>query len=338
MAKGTDFGGVHSYWDLNLIQQRVDIQPAEPKLNTVDIPGADGSVDLSTQPAGRIVYRDRVLTWTYALYPGENWHLKHRQVSNALNGRRCRITLDDDPDYYYDGRLTVKKYNTDKLLRQITIEAVCAPYILKQQPTVVRVPLGPSAPFELIWDGDVSGVTQASGADGTFYHISSRVPPLEVIHGGGRYTWVHRTTGEATTLIFDNLIEYSPAVFLVWGALSPYAGIIVATKDNQDLYGLGLPKKGVYFIGVPDVSYVSHVVFDVVAVDTLTVSLLNDRKPSIPQIICTADDTAVEFNGAVYNFNAGTHQNPGIQLLEGANLVTVSGQGAVEFVYQEGSL
>lgn len=142
MAKGTDFGGIHSSRDLNLIQQLVDVQPAEPKLNLIDIPGADGSKDLSEQPAGRMTYHDRKLTWTFALYPGENWHDKHRQVSNALNGKRCRITLDDDPAYCYVGRLAVKKYSTDRLLRQITIEATCSPYRLKQEITTVTAQLG----------------------------------------------------------------------------------------------------------------------------------------------------------------------------------------------------
>lgn len=135
MARGTDFGGVHSSTDLHLIQQTVDIQPAEPKLNLVDIPGADGSKDLSEKPGGRVVYKNRTLTWTFALYPGENWHDKHRQVSNALNGRHCKITLDDDPGHYYLGRLSVKKYKTDNALRQITVAATCSPWALKQELT-----------------------------------------------------------------------------------------------------------------------------------------------------------------------------------------------------------
>lgn len=137
MAKGTDFGGIHSHHDLNLIQQKLDIQPAKPKLNLIDVPGADGSVDMSELPGGRVVYGDRTLTWIYALYPGDNWHDKHHEVSNALNGRRCKIVLDDDPELYYTGRLIVKQYSTDKALRQITVEAICNPWILKQQPTVV---------------------------------------------------------------------------------------------------------------------------------------------------------------------------------------------------------
>lgn len=137
MARGTNFGGWHSHRDLHLIQQSVDVQPAQPKLNLVDIPGADGSKDLTTQPAGRVVYKDRKITWTYALYPGDYWDRKHGEVSNALNGLACEIVLDTDPDYYYEGRLTVKKYKKDGLLRQITVEATCRPYKLKQVETKI---------------------------------------------------------------------------------------------------------------------------------------------------------------------------------------------------------
>lgn len=137
MARGTDFGGVHSSTNLHLIQQKVDVQPAEPKLNLIEIPGADGSKDLSTQPAGRVVFKDREIEWTFALYPGESWETKHSQVSGALNGRSCRITLDTDPGYYYKGRLTVSKHKVDGLLRQIIIKATCHPYKLKRQETTV---------------------------------------------------------------------------------------------------------------------------------------------------------------------------------------------------------
>lgn len=137
MARGTDFGGIHSYRDLNLIQQIVEESPAEPKLNLIDIPGADGSKDMTTQPAGRVVYSDRIVRWTFGLYPGENWATKRKQVSNALNGRRCKITLDENPYWYYDGRLAVREYIRDSILRQIVVEAICSPYLFKQRDTVV---------------------------------------------------------------------------------------------------------------------------------------------------------------------------------------------------------
>lgn len=137
MARGTDFGGIHSHRDLNLIQQHVEVAPAEPKLNLIDVPGADGSKDLSVQPAGRIVYYDRKIVWTFGLYPGDDWYAKQRQVSNALNGRRYRITLDESPDYYFDGRLVVSSHKKDRTLRQITVEATCTPYMLRQAETTL---------------------------------------------------------------------------------------------------------------------------------------------------------------------------------------------------------
>lgn len=144
MAKGTDFGGVHSHRQLNLIQQKVEVQPAQPKLNLIDIPGADGSKDLSTMPSGRVTFSDRELTWTFALYPGDDWHTKHSKVSGALNGKYCKITLDDDPGYYYLGRLVVSDYAVDRLLRQITIKAQCRPYKLRQAETTVTRAAGTS--------------------------------------------------------------------------------------------------------------------------------------------------------------------------------------------------
>lgn len=141
MARGTNFGGTHSYYDLHLIQQKVEVDPAEPKLNLIEIPGADGAVDMTEQPAGRVTFKTRKITWTFALYPGENWDAKHRQVSDALNGRRCDITLDSDPEYYYQGRLSVSKHNVDGSLRQIIVVAICQPYKLKQLPTKTTLAL-----------------------------------------------------------------------------------------------------------------------------------------------------------------------------------------------------
>lgn len=141
MATGTLFGHYHSYNDLSLIQQSVDVQPAEPKTNYVEIPGTDGSKDFSTQPAGRVVFKDRKITWTFALYPGDDWHNRHRLVCNALNGLSCKITLDKDPLYYYEGRLTVSKYKYTKALRQIVVEAVCRPYKLRQEETIKTMAL-----------------------------------------------------------------------------------------------------------------------------------------------------------------------------------------------------
>lgn len=128
MARGTRFGSIHSNADLGLIQQAVEITPPEPRTNIIDVPGANGGKDLTEALGVGVTYKDCSIVWTFALYPGSKWAKKRGLVSNALNGLSCHIVFDDDPEWYYDGRLSVSKYEVDGLLKQITVEAVCRPY------------------------------------------------------------------------------------------------------------------------------------------------------------------------------------------------------------------
>lgn len=129
MALGTTFGSIHSNTDLRLIQQTVEITPAAPRLNIVDIPGSpNGSKDLTEALGVGVTYQDGGIKWTFALYPGADWAAARRQVGNALNGHARHIILDQDPGWYYDGRPAVTEYKTDGPLRQIVVEAACRPY------------------------------------------------------------------------------------------------------------------------------------------------------------------------------------------------------------------
>ena len=175
MAKGTTFGTLHSNTDLSLIQQSVEISPAEPRTSFVDVPGADGSKDLTEALGVGVKYKDRKIKWTFALYPGDNWELRKQTVSGYINGIACAIVIDDDPNYYYQGRVEVKDYKVDGLLKQITVEAVCRPYKLHLTDTVIarddlttsyknlnitndRMPVVPeitvSAETTLLWNGN----------------------------------------------------------------------------------------------------------------------------------------------------------------------------------------
>ena len=124
MKKGTLFGTIHTSDNLNLIQQKVEITPAEPKTNFVDIPGADGSKDLTEALGVGVKYKDREITWTFALYPGQKREPKFSEVANALNGKLFDIVLDDDCLWYYSGRVTVTDHKSDKLLHQITMHKI----------------------------------------------------------------------------------------------------------------------------------------------------------------------------------------------------------------------
>ena len=138
---GVLFDNIHSFNDLGLILSSVDIPPAQPKTTCVDIPGGDGSVDL-TEAHGEVKYSDRKITFTFTMNPSgglseDAWTEKKTEVSNRLNGLKFKITLDKDPDYYWTGRCTVDGFKSDKRVRQIVVVAVVYPYKLKQAVTTV---------------------------------------------------------------------------------------------------------------------------------------------------------------------------------------------------------
>lgn len=134
---GITFDGVHSYTNLNLILSSVNIPPAQPKMTFVDIPGADGSLDLS-EANGEIKYEDRKSTFVFTTLPTDDIIAKQKQVSNALNGVRFnKITLDKDNNYYWTGRCYVDSYSEDYPISKITVKAVLNPWKRKQNATTV---------------------------------------------------------------------------------------------------------------------------------------------------------------------------------------------------------
>lgn len=142
MMNGVWFDDVHSYNDLNLVLSQVNIPPAPAKTNYVDIPGSDGSVDL-TEALGEVKYGDREdCSFVFTVFPYDDFEVKKQQVNNLLNGQRCKITVDKDPEYYWIGRCAVSEYESDRNLHKITVTAIVAPYKLKHSPTVVSVPAG----------------------------------------------------------------------------------------------------------------------------------------------------------------------------------------------------
>ena len=145
ISKGISFGDVHSYHDLNLILSACDVTPATPKTSYVDIPGGDGSVDL-TEAHGEVKYKDRDCQFTFTMNPSDDlseaaFEEKKTEISNLLNGRVFNITLDKDEDYYFKGRCEVSEYLSDRRLRQFVIKAKVSPYKYKQNVTILKYEL-----------------------------------------------------------------------------------------------------------------------------------------------------------------------------------------------------
>ena len=169
ISKGIKFNDIHSYDDLNLILSKAVISPATPKENFIDIPGGDGSLDL-TESLGEVKYGDRNGTFTFTMNPADDlsdsaFEEKKTEVSNALNGLACKITLDKDAGFYYEGRCKVSEYLSDRRLRQIVVTAILKPYKMKKNETVATYVLTAGEQTVTLTNGRKSVVPEITCTD-----------------------------------------------------------------------------------------------------------------------------------------------------------------------------
>ena len=91
-----------------------------------------------TEFFGDVKFDNRKLGFEFTtLVPQSKFMTLFSRIQNALNGKRMKIVLDEDPDFYYSGRVSVKEWLADQSIGKITIECDCDPYKLKKDKTVV---------------------------------------------------------------------------------------------------------------------------------------------------------------------------------------------------------
>jgi len=135
--QGIRFGNYHSFNDLRLILATKTIGTPSPKTETIDIPGGDGVLDL-TEYFGDTKYNNRNLTFEFStMVPKSDFMAVFSAVQNALHGKRMAITLDEDPSWFYTGRISVSEWKAEKNIGKLTIDCDCEPYKRQTSPTVI---------------------------------------------------------------------------------------------------------------------------------------------------------------------------------------------------------
>lgn len=135
--KGIRFGLYHSYDDLKLILTGKEMGAPAVKSKTLDIPGADGSLDL-TDFFGEPKYENVTHRFDFStIVPQEEFITLFSTVKNAIHGKKMRVILDDDPLFYWIGRIHVSKFTSEKGVGTISVECECEPYKYKKDATTV---------------------------------------------------------------------------------------------------------------------------------------------------------------------------------------------------------
>ena len=130
---GVRFGDKHTYTDWGLIlRSRPVISPPTPKTMYIDIPEADGRLDLTESLSGEVRYNNRSITFQFVVIEArKRWTQIYSEILNYLHGQEMIIHLDEDRNYYYVGRISVDEWASDKKTSVITISGDVNPYKLE---------------------------------------------------------------------------------------------------------------------------------------------------------------------------------------------------------------
>lgn len=198
--KGIKFGIYHSYNDFQLILASKIIGAPSPKTETIDIPGGDGVLDL-TDFFGETKYGNRKLSFEFSslVIPSDFMSL-FSMVQNALHGKKMTITLDDDPGWYYTGRISVSEWKADRNVGKLTIDCDCEPYKYQISTTVINRAISGTSTIILansrkrvvpevkVTSSSGLSVTYGSGSLWTLASGTYLLPELELMEGDNPVT------------------------------------------------------------------------------------------------------------------------------------------------------
>lgn len=108
---------------------RPHVAPPQQNRKTVDIPGLNGPIDLSTVLTGYATYKNRTGKWDFYV---ENdywpWEAAYSAIMTFIHGKVMKCILEDDPYYFYYGTLAVDNWLSEKTHSRITITYDLYPY------------------------------------------------------------------------------------------------------------------------------------------------------------------------------------------------------------------
>jgi hypothetical protein len=183
MYHSISFGEKNTWDDWRLVpSSRPVFNPPAQKVKTLDIPGGDGLIDLSTTLTGYPVYQNRTGSIEFIVMNDfKPWQKAYSDIMDYLHGQTMRAVLEDDPDYFYEGRFTVDSWKSEKDWSKIVIDYSVGPYkwsVLSSanwSDDQFDLQNG-STVYDALYDKSWSGVLDSSGNQiQSYQHVGAKV-------------------------------------------------------------------------------------------------------------------------------------------------------------------
>lgn len=107
----------NSYNDFHLVPDgRPVIALPEPVTNFIEVPGASGQLDMSDSLTGYPLYGSREGNLSFIVLNdysrNDSWIKRYQKINKFIHGRRLELMLEDDPNYFYEGRFKVEGWES----------------------------------------------------------------------------------------------------------------------------------------------------------------------------------------------------------------------------------
>lgn len=120
------------YEEYGLILTSLDVGTPSLSTVTVDVPGRNGTLDLTERLYGvPSVYGNRTLSiefQTTEKLSGRTRSALYKTLVSAWHGKMAYLSVSDDTECCYYGRLSVGSFTLSGNLWEISVEADCKPY------------------------------------------------------------------------------------------------------------------------------------------------------------------------------------------------------------------
>lgn len=142
---GALFDGLHTKDYFGMIpKSKITFAPPPPKTAAVDIPFADGIIDETELLTDKVAYGNRQGSLEFVvLHEVTDYAIAYSKCMMALHGQFVRIVLDDDPLFYYQGRLSVNSWKSYEGASTIVIDYDLDPY---------KYSLGSTDDYDWLWN------------------------------------------------------------------------------------------------------------------------------------------------------------------------------------------
>lgn len=132
------FNDKDSYTDFNLILKPKSIPFPTPKTNYVSIEGRDGDLDLTEALTDDIKYEN--IDYSLEFYLDKDrtdWITALNKISTYLHGKKVQMKLSEDANWYWNARITLNDFESDKNIGLIVLDCNLEPYRVKTTDTVI---------------------------------------------------------------------------------------------------------------------------------------------------------------------------------------------------------